>query len=532
MFKFTRTLVAALCATTAGLGAGLGMTLPASAQDAQISLNSVDGSANLQGTLIDFADGFYTIETDLGRFRVSAARMTCEGAACPEIVASDANVIFAGSDTIGLGLMPLLLTGFANEQGAEIDVSNGTKPGDVIADVIGDDGFGDKIGQYLISSATSASAFPALLDKSATIGMASRRITRDEAKALRAAGAGSMVSPDNEHIIAVDSVVIVVNPNNPISTLSFEQLAGIYAGRITNWNEVGGADVPIAAFTRNVGSGTRASFENAIFEGAPSAVSSGVQTVANSNEMAAKVNADAGGLGYVGYAFQRGAKPLNLTNSCGITVSPTTFSAKTEEYPLGKRLYLYSRGDNLPAEAVDFLTYAGSQDADGVIAKSGFIDLGVERLGQDFTGTRMQQIINNTKDQFELGLMRELLVEMLQWDRLSTTLRFKSGSSRLDKKAENDVKRLINYLETLPQGTEVAAVGFTDSDGAFEANRGLSVKRSAKAAQAVQALGAGRLSNIKFVAKGFGELSPAACNTSSLGKSVNRRVEIWVRTPG
>ena len=109
-------------------------------------------------------------------------------------------------------------------------------------------------------------------------------------------------------------------------------------------------------------------------------------------------------LGYVGFAFQRGAKPLNLTNTCGITVSPTTFSAKTEEYPMGQRMYLYNRTDNLPTEASDFLAYAQSQDADGVIAKSGFIDLGVERLSQNFTGNRMQEIINNTSDQFELGL--------------------------------------------------------------------------------------------------------------------------------
>ena len=48
---------------------------------------------------------------------------------------------------------------------------------------------------------------------------------------------------------------------------------------------------------------------------------------------------------------------------------------------------------------------------------------------------------------------------------------------------------------------------------------------------AIQALAAGRLSNVKFVSKGFGELSPAACNTSGAGKAINRRVEVWVRTP-
>jgi phosphate transport system substrate-binding protein len=127
--------------------------------------------------------------------------------------------------------------------------------------------------------------------------------------------------------------------------------------------------------------------------------------------------------------------------------------------------------------------------------------------------------------------MRELLVDMLQWDRLSTTLRFNSGSSTLSQKAINDVERMISYLEGLPLGTEVSVVGFTDSDGAFEANRALSIKRAESASQSVQSLGEGRLNNITFVSKGFGELSPAACNTNAQGKGTNRRVEMWIRSP-
>ena len=105
MLKLNKKLLTGLLTAATCLTVGTSV----SAQDAQINLKSVDGSASLQGNLIEFVDGFYTIDTDLGRFRVSAARMTCEGDACPTIIASDANVIFAGSDTIGLGLMPLFI---------------------------------------------------------------------------------------------------------------------------------------------------------------------------------------------------------------------------------------------------------------------------------------------------------------------------------------------------------------------------------------------------------------------------------------
>lgn len=513
-------------AVSAALGAA-----PSFAQDDQIILKSTDGSANLSGKLVDFADGFYTVDTDIGRFRVSSARMTCEGAACPEIELGEADVVFAGSDTIGLGLMPLLMTGYANTLGAEVDLRNGSNAGEIYAEVIGDEGFGDTIGEFLVASKSSSAAFPALENKTAHIGMASRRITRAEAKALKAAGAGNMVKASSERVVAVDNIVVIVHPDNPVDTVSISDLAAIYAGQITNWKQLGGADMPIKVYSRSEGSGTRAIFENTVFEETQGNIGSDVTLVPGNNEMASSVNLEPGGIGYVGYAFQRGAKPLNLKNQCGITVSPSTFAAKTEEYPMGLRLYFYSREDNLPDAGREFLNYAMSKNADGVIAKSGFIDLGVEQIKQDFTGTRMQEIIENTTDPFELGLMRELLVEMLQWDRLSTTLRFKSGSSRLDQKALNDVERLITYLETLPLGTEVAVVGFTDSDGAFEANRALSQSRSAEAAQTIQVIGEDRLKNVKFVSKGFGELSPSACNTSAAGKSINRRVEVWVRVP-
>lgn len=506
-------------------------TVNASAQDAEVLLQSTDGSASLTGQLISFEDGFYTIDTDLGRFRVSSARMTCDGAGCPTIAEVEVDVRFAGSDTVGLGLMPLLLTGFANSQGAEADVTNGQEEGEIIAELIGDEGFGDKIGTYLVSSKTSAAAFPALQTKSADIGMSSRRITRQEAKDLKASGAGNMVSANNERVVAVDSLVVIINPANEVETVSIAQLAGIYSGQITNWSELGGADLPIKPVALQEGSGTRSIFERAIYLENPGSTQNSVEVAPNASQLAAAVNADAAAIGYVGYAFQRGAKAVNLTNQCGITVSPDTFSAKTEEYPMGRRLYLYNRSDALPDEAQAFLDYALSQNADGVIAKSGFIDLGIERIAQDLTGTRMQQIIQNTTDSFELGLMRELLVDMLQWERLSTTLRFKSGSSALSQKAQNDVGRLISYLENQPLGTEVAVVGFTDSDGAFEANRALSKNRAEGALQSIQTLSEGRLDNITFVSKGFGELSPSACNTNGQGKATNRRVEIWIRSP-
>ena len=63
-------------------------------------------------------------------------------------------------------------------------------------------------------------------------------------------------------VFAIDGIAIFVHPDNPVSDLSKEQIAGIYTGKITNWNQVGGNNAPIAVFGREAGAGTREAFDS------------------------------------------------------------------------------------------------------------------------------------------------------------------------------------------------------------------------------------------------------------------------------
>jgi len=67
-------------------------------------------------------------------------------------------------------------------------------------------------------------------------------------------------------VIAKDAIAVVVNPQNPVQGLTMEQIRGIFAGEITNWQQVGGPNQPIRAFTREEGSGTRGAFEEIVME--------------------------------------------------------------------------------------------------------------------------------------------------------------------------------------------------------------------------------------------------------------------------
>ena len=71
-----------------------------------------------------------------------------------------------------------------------------------------------------------------------------------------------------EHTVARDAIAVVVHPDNPVEGLTIPQIADIYTGKITNWQEVGGNDLPIVLLSRESNSGTYVYFlENVIRQG-------------------------------------------------------------------------------------------------------------------------------------------------------------------------------------------------------------------------------------------------------------------------
>ncbi|WP_299722465.1 phosphate ABC transporter substrate-binding/OmpA family protein [uncultured Tateyamaria sp.] len=496
-----------------------------------VTLKSADGTVNIVGEFMGFEENAYLIKTGLGDLRISAERVRCEGEACPVFETATADVVIAGSETIGLGMMPLLLEGYAAFNDADSTVTSTVNVGEIIAEMIGDQGFGDPMGSFLVSSTNSNDAFQALMKKESEIGMASRRITPDEARALKKDGAGNMISPSQEHIVAVDSLVVIVNPENSVQELTTQQVADIFAGKITNWKDLGGTDAEIKLYDREEGSDTRSVFQKAVNRGEEAPVAASATVITDSTEMAIAVNADPHAIGYVSYAFQRGAKALPLVNECGITMTPDAFSARTEEYALQRRLYLYNRDDAISDTSKALLDFAKSTDADDVIQKAGFISLGIDQVEQTADSNRARTLLAGDYDAYEGSLVQDMLGMMSDYDRLSSTFRFRSGSSRLDERARLDMARLADFLEQSPKGTEVLFVGFTDDVGAFDSNRDLSKRRANSVMQQMVDAAGTRLEGIKLASAGYGEIAPSACNSSENGRGINRRVEVWISVP-
>ena len=79
------------------------------------------------------------------------------------------------------------------------------------------------------------------------------------------------------------------------------------------------------------------------------------------------------------------------------------------------------------------------------------------------------------------------------------------------------------------RGRQFLLVGFADSYGPFEENRRLSLARARTVRSALQAVSGRDLSQGELQVAGFSEIMPVACNDTDRGRSLNRRVEVWLR---
>lgn len=167
---------------------------------------------------------------------------------------------------------------------------------------------------------------------------------------------------------AIDGVAIAVNPANSVTSLTKAQIKDVFAGKITNWKELGGKDAPISLYVREDGSGTRETFEERALDKGTS-----VQTanVVNSNgAMKTAIAQDPNAIGYVGIG--------HLDNSIrGVTVDgmvPSQENAANGSYTITRLLYMNTKGKPQGLTAL-FIDYIYSEDGKEFISSSGYIPL-------------------------------------------------------------------------------------------------------------------------------------------------------------
>ncbi len=509
---------------------------------AEVTLRMKGGDFAISGELKAFDTEKYTIQSkSFGIMSLDASRFECEGAGCPKgpypPPLSPANlatggpastVLIAGSDTIGHQLMPALVQAYAQAGGVRATRVAGNDPLELQIKL--SDAGGRSVGTVQISHHGSDSAFKELEQKRAAIGMSSRPISPEEAQRLAAIGLGDMRSAGHEHVLGLDGLLVLVAADNPAVSISIDDLAKVFAGQITDWSELGLPPGKITVYAPAAASGNAATFDALVMKPRKLELTPNAKRTIDNAELSDWVARDPTGIGVTGLAYLRSAKALNIAASCALISRPSTFSVKTEEYPLTRRLYLYTAGQPREPLARGILAYALSADAQAVIKQSDFVDQGPDLLDFSAQTHRIAYALNAQTEDFDMPLMRALINDMKDAKRLSITFRFSSAGFTLDSRALADIDRLRDVLLTPDfKGRTVLLLGFADSFGSFPSNLALAERRANAVQRALIAAGKGALTASRLVTKAYGELAPVACNDTFDSRQYNRRVEVWIK---
>ncbi|HIR52431.1 MAG TPA: phosphate ABC transporter substrate-binding protein [Candidatus Onthovicinus excrementipullorum] len=193
----------------------------------------------------------------------------------------------------------------------------------------------------------------------AQIGLLSRELKESE-------------NPGNYNVyqIGLDGIAIVVNPENGVSELTVEQIGKIYTGEITNWKELGGADLAIVANGREAASGTRGAFEEIVKVGGEDIVDR-CQYANEYNSTGALKQAVAGNPGAIGYvslsSVDDTVKAVTVEG-----VAPSEETVKDGSYKI-QRPFIMITGKNADSVTKAFLEFVASDEGQQIILDDGVV---------------------------------------------------------------------------------------------------------------------------------------------------------------
>lgn len=419
-------------------------------------------------------------------------------------LATAADLRIQGSNTIGANLGPALVRAMLAEQGLHDIHSIPVIPPNEHS-IIGTTAQGQQI-RVDVAAHGSGTGFTALAAGRADLVASSRPIKDRELVDLDPLG--DLKSPGAEQVIAIDGLAIILHPHNPLNQLDTEQLAQIFSGQISRWEQLGGTGGAIHLYARDDQSGTWETFKELVLNRNGQPLSSTAQRFESSEELSDAVSHDPQAIGFIGLPYIREAKAVAIVDGASQPMLPLSSLIASEDYPLSRRLFFYlpPAANNPWAKAL--VNFTQSPQGQAIVGQNGFVAQSVQAHSL-LPGAHMPQDYQ--------ALTREA-------QRLSVNFRFEEGSASLDNKARQDLLRVVDYLSAHGKlDKQVTLVGFGDAKDDPQRAQLLSRLRAMAVRRELVKSGV-----VPREIRGYGAQMPVAANTEDEGRLKNRRVEVWV----
>ncbi|MBU0638347.1 MAG: phosphate ABC transporter substrate-binding protein [Planctomycetes bacterium] len=214
-----------------------------------------------------------------------------------------------------------------------------------------------------VSESGSGNGAKSLINGACDIADMSRFMKENEFKAAVAKGVMPVA-----HIVAMDGLPVIVHPSNPIKELTVEQVRGIYAGQITNWQQVGGPNKEIVKISRETNSGTYETFVQLVMK--ETRIAADTEYVGSNGAARQRVQATPAAIAYAGLGFvDRTVKALRIDG-----IEPNRATVATGVYPIARPLYMFTNGyPKLGSATHAFVTLYLTAPGQEIIESIGFV---------------------------------------------------------------------------------------------------------------------------------------------------------------
>lgn len=234
-----------------------------------------------------------------------------------------------------------------------------------------------------VTGGGSGTGIAALFNKTTDIANSSREIKPAELEKAKEKG----VEPI-QYEVALDGIALIVNPTNKVDNLTIQQVSDIFTGKISNWKQLGGEDLPITLYGRENSSGTYEFFKDHVLgkdeKGKQKDYSTKTQVLQGTAALGESVARDKKGIGYggVGYFAEReDVKILHIkADASSEAVSPVEEGKVNYEviwnksYSISRYLYCYT-GKIISAEAKAFIDFIVSSEGQELVKQMEYIPL-------------------------------------------------------------------------------------------------------------------------------------------------------------
>jgi phosphate transport system substrate-binding protein len=269
---------------------------------------------------------------------------------------------------------------------------------DTLADVMGSlsNGFRQTYPDVVIEleQKGSGTAPPALLEGRSQLAPMSRPMTPEESAAFEA----KFGYKPTTYRVALDALAVYVNKDNPVRSLTLQQLDGIFSitlkrgGRsLDTWGAVGlsgdWGNKPITLYGRDSVSGTHDYFKQHALQNGDFK-----PTVHEdiSEDVVEGVANDASGIGYSGIGWKTSkVRAVAIGESAGAFIEPTYQNCVNGTYPLARYLYIYVNqpaGQPLDKLTGEFIKYALSHEGQEAVVQAKFFPLTAKIVAETLSG--------------------------------------------------------------------------------------------------------------------------------------------------